>query len=372
MCVMNPCVNVFEMALATLPAIGKVVARLLIQQFGSAEEVFRASMKELERTEGVGCRRAGIIKGFTDFRKMAAIIESLERKNISTLFLTHPAYPRRLTHCYDPPTILYFRGNCDLNAARAISIIGTRNHTRYGKQLTEQLVQDLARQQVLVISGLAYGIDGIAHQEALRHGLNTVAVMASGPDVIYPSEHYELSKRILNGGGLLTEFGPGIQPEKHHFPSRNRIVAGMADATIVVETGEKGGSIITAELAQGYHRDVFAFPGRIHDEKSRGCNMLIARQTAQLIHSAEDVIRCMSWDISEKMTAPVQPSFFPEMDEQELSVTAILKEKGIVHADVVGGFANMSAGKVSAVLLQLEMKGIVVSLPGKTYKLSGP
>jgi len=228
-------------------------------------------------------------------RRQKKEIAFLEKYKIQPLFITSDNYPQRLLNCYDPPTLLYYRGNANLNAQKIISIIGTRNNSEYGKALTEKLVEDLKEQQVIIVSGLAFGIDAIAHKAALQQNLQTVAVLAHGLQTVYPAQHRTLAKEITAQGGLLTELPHHAKADKHNFPKRNRIVAGIADATIVVETQVKGGSMITAELANNYNRDVFAFPGKVTDIKSSGCNYLIKNNKAILLTDVQQLVHAMNW-----------------------------------------------------------------------------
>ena len=359
-----------QVALTLVPNIGAVQARILADHFGEAPAIFKAKKSLLDKLEGIGEVRAASIHGFKDFKRAEEEIAFVEKYKITPLFLTDKSYPQRLLNCYDPPTMLYYRGQASLNASKIISVIGTRSKTDYGKQLTEKLLADLHGQQVLVVSGLALGIDAIAHKAALKQQLPTVAVMAHGLDKIYPPEHTVLAKDILKEeGGLLTEFKSRTKPDKHNFPSRNRVVAGMSDATIVIETDIRGGSMITAELANGYNRDVFAFPGRVNDSKSAGCNYLIKNNKAVLLTSAQDIIDALCW--TEKKTAPQkqQKELFIQMSPEETIIAALLKEKDTVHIDELRIKSNLNSSTVAAAILNLELQNVVASLPGKLYKL---
>ncbi|HSU52158.1 MAG TPA: DNA-processing protein DprA, partial [Segetibacter sp.] len=278
-----------------VPNIGPVQANILVEHFGDAKSIFKATVKELGNIEGIGVIKANSIKTFDGFANAESEIEFIEKYKIETLFIKDRKYPKRLLNCYDSPTLLYYRGEADLNTSKVINIIGTRNHTDYGRQITEQLVDELQSHQVLIISGLAYGIDAIAHKSAIQNNLATVGVLAHGLDKIYPPQHTSLAKQMLLNGGLLTEFRRETKPDKHNFPKRNRIVAGMSDATIVIETALKGGSMITAELANGYNRDVFAVPGKVTDVKSLGCNHLIKNNKAILLEDCQQLIETMGW-----------------------------------------------------------------------------
>ena len=241
----------YQIALTRIPQVGCVQARLLIEKFGDAQAIFKAPQALLEKTDGIGTIRAKKIKAFAAFAEAEKEIQFIEKYKIQPLFISDKNYPQRLLNCYDPPTLLFYRGEADLNCAKIVALIGTRNHSEYGKQITEKLVRELASQKVLIVSGLAFGIDSIAHKASLKNNLPTVGVLAHGLDTIYPSQHGALAKDIIKQkGGLLTEFASQTQPDKHNFPTRNRIVAGMSDAVIVIESGIKGGSMVTAELGE--------------------------------------------------------------------------------------------------------------------------
>lgn len=360
----------YQIALTMVPGIGTVQAKALIAPFEKAEAIFKAKLHNLEAIEGIGTVRAKAIKAFTDFGRVEKEIQFLERYKITPLFITDTAYPQRLLNCYDSPTMLYYRGTANLNAEHIVAVIGTRSLTDYGKTLTEKLVEELAAAKVLVVSGLAFGVDTTAHKAALVNSLPTVGVLGHSLDMIYPAANTKLAKQIVaEGGGLLTEFSSGTKPDKHNFPTRNRIVAGMADCTIVVETDVKGGSIITAELANNYNRDVFAFPGKTTDPKSRGCNHLIRQNKAALITSGADVLESMGWLPQPDKKKKVQRQLFIEMSTEEKIITGLLEDKE-VPIDELYLQSGMSAGTVAAALLNLELQGVVQSLPGKVYRLA--
>ncbi len=286
---------IYQVALTMVPHIGTVHAKILINHFGEAKAIFTSREKDLGRIDGIGFIRARYISRFNNFSRAEEELRFIEKFQVRMFFLNAPGYPKRLLHCTDSPTLLYYRGAADLNAAKIISVIGTRCNSDYGKQLTETLVRELAPQEVTIVSGLAFGIDAIAHKAAIKNGLPTIGVLGHSLDKIYPPEHHSLAVEILQQGGLLTEFKSKTKPDKHNFPTRNRIVAGMSDATLVIETGLKGGSMITADLANGYNRDVFAIPGKTTDSKSAGCNYLIRSNKAALITDAAQLIDAMGW-----------------------------------------------------------------------------
>lgn len=360
-----------QVALTLVPNIGPVQAKILVDHFGEAPAIFKAKKSSLELLEGIGTVRAQNIKQFADFKKAEDELAFIEKYKITPLFLTDAAYPQRLLNCYDPPTLLYYRGNASLNASKVIAVVGTRGKTDYGKQLTEKLITDLQEQQVLVVSGLALGIDAVAHKASIKHHLPTVAVMAQGLDKIYPSEHTALAKDILKEqGGLLTEFRSKTKPDKHNFPSRNRVVAGMSDATIVVETDIKGGSMITAELAAGYNRDVFAFPGRTTDTKSSGCNELIKNNKAMLLTGASDIIDILGW--AEKKIVPVvkQKELFIELNTEEKTIVDALKDGNSMGIDQLTQKTRLSISVLAAAILNLELQNVIKALPGKCYQMA--
>lgn len=360
-----------QIALTLVPNIGPVQAKILLQQFDVAD-IFKAKKRDLEKIEGIGTIKAESIKSFTDFSKAEEEIGFIEKYKIKPLFITHKDYPKRLLNCYDSPTLLYYKGEADLNAAKIIAVIGTRSHTDYGKQITEKLVEELREQNILVISGLAYGIDAIAHKMAVKNNLFTVGVLAHGLDQVYPAQHKGLAKEMVKaGGGLLTEFRSKSKPDKHNFPTRNRIVAGMSDATIVIETGIKGGSMITAELANNYNKDVFAIPGKVTDTKSAGCNYLIKNNKAVLLTDTAELIELMGWEKkSQKSGARSQRELFIELSEDEKIVMAVLKEKNSVHIDEINFKTGLSSSSVAAAILNLELQNVVLSLPGKLYQIA--
>lgn len=357
-----------RLAIPFVPNIGPVQARLLIDHFGSASAIFSARISELMAIEGIGKVRARSIKNFKEFDKAKDELRFIQKYNIHPLFITDADFPKRLLNCADSPVMLFYKGEANLNLPHIVSIIGTRNHSDYGKLLTEKLVKDLKDLNMLVVSGLAFGIDGIAHKAAMKYNLATVGVLAHGLDQLYPIQHSAMAKEMVKkGGGLLTEFFNGIKPDKHNFPARNRIVSGMSDATIVVETGIKGGSIITADLANGYNKEVFAFPGRVNDIKSMGCNYLIQQNKATLVTSGEDLIAYMQWD---NTTVRKEKSPLGELSENELRIVTILKEKDQTHIDELNAKCDLSYGLVAATVLNLELREVVRSLPGKIYRLA--
>jgi DNA processing protein len=361
----------YQVGLTLIPNIGCVHAKLLAEKYGSARDIFKAPLRELTSIEGIGTVRAKSIKTFTAFDTAEKELLFIEKYRIQPLFITSKKYPQRLLNCYDSPTLLYYKGKADLNCSKILSIIGTRNNTEYGRQLTEKLVEELAHQPVVIVSGLAFGIDAIAHKASLKQQLPTVGVLAHGLDQIYPNQHNSLARSMLEqGGGLLTEFRSGTNPDKHNFPARNRIVSGMSDAVIVVETGISGGSMITAELANGYNKDVFAFPGKTTDSKSAGCNYLVRNNKAILLTEAKELLDILNWTDRQKPAASNQKAIFIDLSENEKRIISIMEEKELTHIDELNQKTCLSSSAVAAAILNLELQNVIVSLPGKLYQLS--
>ena len=360
----------YQVALTMVPNIGDVNAKTLVNHFGEAESIFKASLRELKSIEGIGILRAESIKKFNNFQAAEKEIEFISKFNIKALFLTDKDYPQRMLNCYDNPVLLYYKGNADLNASKIIAIVGTRGNSDYGKNICEKLIEDLSQENIIIVSGLAFGIDSIAHRSALKNQLKTVGVLAHGLDRVYPSQNVSLAKQMIGSGGLLTNFRSKTLPDRQNFPSRNRIVAGMSDCVIVIESGVKGGSIITAELGNGYNKDVFAFPGRINDPKSEGCNFLIKTNKAGLICNANDLLENMGWKKTEKSRRKIQRELFLEFTPDEKVVIDLLQLQEELHIDELYFKSKLSSSAVAQALLMLELQGIVSSLPGKTYKIS--
>jgi DNA processing protein len=358
-----------RISLTIIPNVGDIHAKALLNHFGNAENIFKAKKKDLEAIEGMGSVRAGSIKQFHNFNYAEEEINFIEKYKITPLFITDKNYPQRLLNCYDSPTMLYYRGNADLNQSKIVAIVGTRNHNEYGKAVCEKLVDDLAGENILIVSGLAFGIDSIAHRSALKNNLQTVGVLAHGLDRIYPSQNKSLAKEMIEQGGLLTDFRSKTKPDKQNFPKRNRIVAGISDAIVVIESSIKGGSLITAELGNGYNKDVFAIPGRTNDPKSEGCNYLIKNNKACLITSADDILEDMGWKEYKKPSAKKQRELFIELSDDEKIIVNILQQQEQIHIDELYIKSKLSSSAVASGLLTLEMQNVVSSLPGKMYKL---
>jgi len=362
--------RVYQVALSMLPGVGPVSAKKLISHCGSAGEVFRQKKSQLMKIPHIGEKTAGAVKNPEALQKAELELKFAEKKGIRVLFYTDADYPNRLKQCYDSPAVLFFQGNISLDYKRVVSVVGTRKMTKYGEALTEKMISDFASKEILVVSGLAYGVDIFAHRAALNCGLPTVGVLAHGLDTLYPSAHKSTAKKMIEQGGLLTDFPSGTTPDKENFPMRNRIVAGLCDATIVIESGESGGSMITAEFANNYNREVFAFPGRVGDAFSAGCHKLIKKNKAALVESADDILSFMGWDDAHaNVKVAKQTEMILPLDEEQEKVVEALRDHGNVYIDEICSSCGFAPGKVSSVLLNLEFSGVVKSLPGKFYRL---
>lgn len=359
------------LALHFVPGIGDFLVRQLISYCGSAEAVFKLPKGKLLKIPNVGETTIAALKSGNPFQQAEDELRIAERKNVRILFYLDAHYPQRLKHFDDSPTLLYVTGNVNLNTGKTVGIVGTRQATSYGKEMVEKLVQDLVPHQPLIISGLAYGIDIHSHKQALKHDLPTLGVMGSGIDIIYPSVHKDTALRMQEAGGLLTENAFGAKPDAHHFPARNRIIAGLSDVLIVVEAAEKGGALITAEIANNYNKDVFAVPGAIGQTYSEGCNKLIKINKAHLLTGVKDIEYIMNWtaeDSTKDTSAQLDLNLF---DPEELSIMTLLKEKkSPMMIDELSRKTALSPSTLASLLLNLEFKNVVRALPGKMYRLN--
>lgn len=360
---------IFYIAITTLEGIGAIQAKNLISYCGSVEAVFKHKKSHLLKIPGIGPKTADNILNGNCFKQAEEEIKFIKKNNIEAIPYTSNLYPKRLTNCVDNPILLYKKGNANLNYQKTISIVGTRKATNYGKDFIAQLCEDLRNEQVQIISGLALGIDGQAHKSALENKLNTIAVLGHSLNTIYPPIHTSLAKEISdNNGALLSEY-PSFEPmHPSNFPMRNRIVAGMSDAVIVVESALKGGAIITANIANSYNRDVFALPGRSKDTYSKGCNSLIKTNKAHLIENANDLLDIMGWQLNKK-PIQIKPQLALDLTEDEQKVVNTLRDTEGMEVDLLMVKTNINGSLLAAILLELELKGIIYSLPGNRYIL---
>lgn len=361
-----------QIALTQLKGIGPKIARNLIQYFGDAESVFKAGVQKIIQIDGIAHKTADIIVNGRDeaLQKAEEQLLFIEKHHIEVLLYEDAKYPQRLKNCHDSPLLLYYKGNVDLNQKRIINIVGTRNATSYGKMICAQLVEESKAYNILIVSGLAHGIDAAAHKECVNQQVPTIGVLGHGLDRIYPAAHRDLAAKMLKNGGLITEFPAGTFPARENFPQRNRIIAGMADVTIVVEASIKGGALITAEIANSYNRDVYAFPGRINDEFSEGCNFLIKTNRAGLINHPRDLIYYLGWDDQPKEKKPVRQVQLPlDLSADERKIMELISENAL-GVDDLAIQTNLPQSILAMNLLSMEMKGLIVTLPGKCYTIA--
>ncbi|MDX2172591.1 MAG: DNA-processing protein DprA [Bacteroidota bacterium] len=365
--------RIYQIALTLIDGVGDVNAKNLLAYCGSASEVFKQKKSTLLKVPGIGEYTAKSVVASKDvFLRAEKEIKFIEKHKISLLFFTNSDYPNRLKYCSDGPILLYYKGNANLNASKIISVVGSRKPSDYGKHITESFISELEQNEILIVSGLAYGVDVSAHKASLNANLQTVGVLAHGLDRIYPQQHASIAKKMIGHGGLLTDFISETNPDAVNFPKRNRIVAGLCDALVVVESKRKGGSLITATIANSYNKDVFAFPGRANDELSEGCNGLIKQNRATLIESAADLLFAMQWEesISTKIKSAQVPLPINLTEEEQLIATAF-KTKNPLQIDELCYLSNMSVSKVASLLLQLEFNNLIKSKPGKLYEFTG-
>ncbi len=358
----------YYVGLTKIPKVGAVTAKNLVSYCGGAEAVFKASKKQLLTVPGIGAGIANEILKQSVLSAAETDLTKADKDGTRVFSYLSLDYPQRLKHFPDCPVVLYYKGNTDLNANKIVAIVGTRKPTDYGKAVCEKLVEELKAYNVIVVSGLAYGIDITAHKKSVDIGLPTIGVMGSGLDVVYPSTHRKVAKQMMENGGLLTEFPHGTPPDREHFPMRNRIVAGMCDALVVVETKRRGGSMITANLANDYNKDVFAYPGRNNDEFSEGCNLLIKSHKAALLDGAKDLAYVMQWEAG-KINTDIQRSLFTELNNEENQLVKLLKENPKMPIDQITAAMSKTPSEMASLLLNLEFKGVIKSLPGKRYML---
>lgn len=361
----------YQVAVTLLPNIGSILAKNLIAYCGGVEEVFKTSRAKLLKIPAIGEERADSIVNADVLKEAEKELKFIEEYNIEAFFYTDENYPERLKALPDSPILLYYRGETSLNAPRTVGIVGTRKATEYGKEITRKIVADLAGTDIVIVSGLAYGIDVAAHTAALENNLKTIGVLAHGLNTIYPAQHKSIAKKMVAQGGLLTEYKSIDEMIHHNFPERNRIVAALSDALIVVESAQKGGAVITANIANSYNKDVFAVPGRVNDKVSSGCNFLIKTHKATMIESGAELLEAMHWNNnSPKGRAPQQQrKLILNLPPDHQSVYNILNEKGELEIDKLVIDSALNSSMLAATLLEMEMDGIIVSLPGKRYKL---
>jgi DNA processing protein len=369
-CAMSEVLLKHKIALGLIPRIGDINARKLVSHFGCVDAVFHEPYRNLIKIPGIGSEIAKYITGRTYMDAAEKEVDYITKNNIRSYFYLDNDYPFRLRQCDDSPVIFYLLGNCDLNAAKILSVVGTRNATTRGREICEKIIAGLAagHPDLIIVSGLAYGIDIASHKAALANNLQTIGVLGHGFKTTYPSIHASIARTMAKKGGLLTDFISDALPERNNFLKRNRIIAGLSDATLVVESGIKGGALITADIANSYNRDVFAVPGRPDDQWSAGCNNLIRSNKAALTECADDIEYFLNWK-PYKSKPPVQRTLFSDLDDNEKSIYELLMQQSELTIDTICRSIGIPVYKLSSLLLQMEFKGLVKCYPGNVYRI---
>ncbi|KAF2506625.1 DNA-processing protein DprA [Flavobacterium foetidum] len=358
----------YLLALLKVDGVGDIMAKKLLASCGSAEAVFKSKVSQIAAIDGVGAVLLKNLKDKTIFQKAERELLFINTERINVSCFQDESYPERLKHCIDAPVLIFTAGKIDLRDRKIISIVGTRQITSYGTEFCKKLIEDLISLNPVIVSGFAYGVDIVAHQAAIDAGLQTIGVLAHGLNQVYPKVHKKYMAKMEENGGFITEFWSDSNPDKEKFVRRNRIVAGMSEATIVIESADKGGSLITAKMANDYNRDVFAVPGRITDKYSQGCNNLIKTQQANVLTSATDLIYMLNWDVQLKSKS-VQKQLFVDLNEEEQKIYDFLMKNGKELLDIIALECDFPIFKMSSLLLNMELKGIVRPLPGKLFEI---
>ena len=365
--------KLYKIALTLLPGVGSTLFKTLILYKGTAENVFKAAPGKLIKIPGIGPLTAELLKKAPLLREAEKILADAEKENVKIIFFDDSEFPKRLREIYDGPAVLYVKGNADLNADRTVGIVGTRNATEYGKKVTSKITEELTTHIPSIVSGLAYGIDIAAHKAALDCRLPTIAVLASGVDIIYPAAHKQIAEKITENGALISEYPFGEKPDPRKFPARNRIIAGLSDALVVVEAAAQGGALITAEIADSYNKPVFAVPGNLTNHYSEGCNNLIKQHKASIFTACIDLAEALLWSYSEHPTDAFfnEEVIFENIGEEEQKILRMLAQTEGMEADLLSYKTGVSLNRMASVLLELELRGFVKLLPGNRYSLTG-
>ena len=357
------------LALQNVKNIGDATAKKLIQKCGSAENVFQEKKSTLLKIDGIGEFTLKDLNIHNHFKAAEEELKFIKENNIQFSYFTDNDYPERLKHCFDSPILIFKTGSIDLNNQKIISIVGTRQITSYGTSFCEELIDELSPLNPIIISGFAYGVDICAHKAAIKNNLQTIGCLAHGLNQVYPQVHKKYISKIEENGGFITDFWSKDTPERNNFLRRNRIIAGLSEATIVIESAEKGGSLVTADIANSYNREVFAVPGRAKDKFSLGCNNLIKKQQAHMLTSAADLIYILGWELKdEKNTKNIQKQLFVELDESEKNIYDYLLRNGKELIDIIAMECQLPIHKTSTILLNMELKGVIRPLPGKLFE----
>ncbi|MGD1946977.1 MAG: DNA-processing protein DprA [Croceivirga sp.] len=354
--------------LQKVPQVGDVNAKKLLERCGSAEQVFKERKSTLQKIDGIG---SVLLSGLWDdihLEEAEKELQFIEKNQIDYAFFKEDTYPKLLKHCIDAPILIFKRGNIDFSGRKVISIVGTRRITSYGAAFINEFIAAIAPMNPIIVSGFAYGVDIAAQRAATEHHLQTVGCLAHGLNQIYPKAHQKYVAEVEKNGGFITEFWSSSNPDRENFLKRNRIIAGISEATLVIESAERGGSLVTADIAHGYNRDVFAVPGRSTDKYSTGCNNLIKQQKAHVLTSAADLVYMLGWKVAEKQSPTTQKQLFVELDETEKSIYHYLQLNGKQLLDTVALECNLPIFRTSSVLLNMEMKGVIRPLPGKLFE----
>ncbi|MBU2995929.1 DNA-processing protein DprA [Cellulophaga baltica] len=354
--------------LQRIPNIGDVTAKKLISHCGSPTTIFEDKLQNLLKIEGIGTFTLKNLFNEKYLKEAEEEFRYIKQENIKVTYFLDADYPNYLKHCIDGPILLFKKGNIQLENRKIIGVVGTRKITSYGTAFCEKLIEDLAPLNPIIVSGFAYGVDICIQKAAIKHGLQTIGCLAHGLNQIYPKVHAKYTSEVEQNGGFFTEFWSNSSPERENFLKRNRIVAGMSEATIVVESAEKGGSLVTADIAHSYNRDVFAVPGRAGDKYSAGCNTLIKQQKAQMLTSAADLVYALGWQLDDKKNKTIQRQLFIDLDESEQKIHNYLQSNGKQLLDSIALDCQMPIFKVSSTLLNMEMKGVIRPLPGKLFE----
>lgn len=363
-------IKVYSIALCLIPGVGNILAKQLIAYFGSAEAVFKATKGKLMKVPGIGEVISNAILKKDTLTIAEIIYKEVEEQGATLIFYYEEEYPSLLKHIVDAPLYIYWKGKTKSNFTRSIAIVGTRQCTEYGKRMTEEIVEELIPYKPTIVSGFAYGIDIVAHKAAIKHNLPTIAVLGSGFNKIYPSQHKRYVPDLIKNGALVSEYELNADPDAPHFPARNRIVAGMTEAVIVVEAAKEGGALITAELANGYDREVYAVPGNIGNRYSEGCNQLIFQNKAAIYTHIKNIAQDLGWDVptpSKKMKFREVGSL--DLSESEHKIYHLLRDSGELQIDPLAWKSQLHINELASVLLTMELRGLVKVLPGKKYTL---
>ena len=359
----------YTLALQRVPNLGDSSAKKLLQFVGSAEGVFKEKRANLLKIDGIGALKLKDLRASRILIDAERELEYIDANAISYSFFKDDSYPERLKHCLDGPLLIFYKGNVDLENRRVISVVGTRNITTYGRDFCIKLIEELSPTNPIIVSGFAYGVDITAHKAAIDNGLQTIGCLAHGLNQIYPKVHKKYVSQVEQNGGFITEFWSSDAFDRTNFLKRNRIIAGMSEATIVIESAEKGGSLVTADIANSYNREVFAAPGRTTDSQSQGCNNLIKTQQARLLTSAADIVYMLGWKLEDFNKKPQQKQLFVELSTEEKVIYNYLKDKEKQVLDIIALNCKMPTFKVSSLLLSMELKGVVRPLPGKLFQI---